>query len=57
MRELIAEHVRETHSAHAAALLDNWDRERGKFWQVVPKELVAKLDHPIKAAEDTKLSA
>ncbi len=54
---LIREHARETHSAHAAEILAHWDRERGKFWQVVPKEMLSRLTHPVQRAEVEKVRA
>ncbi len=41
MRELIERHVKLTHSAHAKALLENWDETVAKTWKVVP---LAKLE-------------
>src|SRR5690606_30706292 len=40
LRALIARHVEETQSQFAAQLLNDWPLVRGRFWQVVPKELV-----------------
>ena len=45
----------ETQSIFAQDLLIHWDLEIGKFWQVVPKEMVARLPHalsdaPVKAS-------
>ncbi len=51
LRRLIREHAHETGSAFAAGLLNDWDRMRGCFWQVCPKEMVGRIDHPL-AAED-----
>ena len=45
-KELIAEHVRETSSMFAENLLNDWHRERDNFWQVVPTEIMHKLEHP-----------
>ena len=47
MRDLIAEHVRETQSRFAERLLIDWEMERAKFWQIVPKEMIDRLEHPI----------
>ena len=47
LRDLIAEHARETHSAHAARILMNWGREKGRFWQVVPLEMADRLSPPL----------
>ena len=47
LKELIAEHQRETQSKFAERLLVDWRLERAKFWQVVPKEMLARLDQPL----------
>ncbi|HUC62527.1 MAG TPA: glutamate synthase large subunit [Alphaproteobacteria bacterium] len=47
-RALIEEHREATQSRFTAALLNDWDRESAKFWQIVPKEMVARLSHPLK---------
>jgi glutamate synthase (NADPH/NADH) large chain len=47
LRGLIEEHQRETASIFAAELLAHWDVERDKFRQVVPKEMLARLKHPL----------
>jgi glutamate synthase (NADPH/NADH) large chain len=47
LRDLIGEHVRETQSRFAERLLIDWSLERDKFWQIVPKEMVERLEHPI----------
>jgi glutamate synthase (NADPH/NADH) large chain len=48
LRELVAEHVAETRSSYAAHILDNWDRELAHFWQVVPKDMLARLEYPLR---------
>ncbi len=35
----------------AADLLRDWDIARGQFWQVCPKEMVARLKHPLSVME------
>jgi len=47
VRDLVAEHARETQSRYAAQLLNDWELEKGKFWQIVPKEMIDRLEHPI----------
>jgi glutamate synthase (NADPH/NADH) large chain len=47
VRDLIAEHVRETQSRFAERLLLNWSSERENFWQVVPKEIIPHLEQPL----------
>ena len=47
LRALVAEHVEETQSSYAARLLREWDLRIGRFWQVCPRELVERLEHPL----------
>ncbi len=49
-RELIERHVEETHSRWADRILRNWDEEKRNFWQVVPKEMLNRLEHPVSTA-------
>jgi glutamate synthase (NADPH/NADH) large chain len=44
---LVSEHAEETGSRFAKELLRDWDRVRGSFWQVCPKEMVKRLSHPL----------
>ena len=46
-KDLITEHVQETQSRFAERILIDWEHERAKFWQIVPKEMVDRLDQPI----------
>ncbi|HEX9823887.1 MAG TPA: glutamate synthase-related protein, partial [Actinomycetota bacterium] len=43
LRALLEEHVERTGSAVARALLEDWERERGRFWHIEPKPDVAAL--------------
>ncbi|MFN6999872.1 MAG: glutamate synthase-related protein, partial [Elioraea tepidiphila] len=47
LRDLIARHVRETGSRHAARLLNDWENARGRFWHIVPKEYARFLPRPM----------
>ena len=49
--QLIVAHWRTTQSSFAERLLIDWPHERSHFWQVVPKEMVRRLAHPLTAAE------
>ncbi len=49
-RALIAAHVAETQSRWADRIMRNWDTEKLRFWQVVPKEMLTRLEHPVSAA-------
>ena len=46
-RGLIAEHAAETQSAFAARLITDWELERALVWQICPRELLDRLDHPL----------
>lgn len=48
---LISEHAHQTHSAYAEDILSNWALEKANFWQVVPKEMLTRLEHPVNAPE------
>ncbi|PCI61642.1 MAG: glutamate synthase large subunit [Kordiimonadales bacterium] len=55
---LITEHATATHSRWALTLLSNWESKRGQFWQVVPKEMIDRLEFPISdRAPEKSLSA
>ncbi len=54
LKSLVAEHVENTQSRFAQGLLDDWSREVGKFWQVIPKEMLKLLEHPVTAEEEEK---
>ncbi|HSV28590.1 MAG TPA: glutamate synthase-related protein, partial [Candidatus Omnitrophota bacterium] len=47
LKALIQEHVAETQSHWAEHLLADWEREKRKFVQVVPKEMLSRLEHPV----------
>jgi glutamate synthase (NADPH) large chain len=51
LKALVEAHARETGSAFAAGVLRDWDRWLPKFWQVIPKEMVGRLDQPLAAEE------
>ncbi|MEQ8665149.1 MAG: glutamate synthase large subunit [Rhodospirillales bacterium] len=57
LKVLVALHVKNTGSTYADALLSDWERSVGHFWQVVPKEMIDKLEHPVTRADEEKLRA
>jgi len=57
LKTMIEEHVRETQSRFAERLLIDWDRDSGKFWQVIPKEVVGQYEHPVFAETDEERRA
>jgi glutamate synthase (NADPH/NADH) large chain len=48
--DFIEAHAHETGSPRAISLLSAWEFERQKFWQVCPKEMVERLEHPLNDA-------
>ena len=42
----ISDHIERTNSNHSKSILDNWEKEKLCFWQVIPKEMINKLDKP-----------
>ena len=43
LKAMVEEHVAETKSPLGARLLNDWNREVERFWQVVPKEMLSRL--------------
>jgi len=56
LKELIADHVQQTQSRFAQSLLNDWEQSAPHFWQIVPKEMLNRLEHPI-TLEETQASA
>jgi glutamate synthase (NADPH) large chain len=54
LRQLIAEHLAETSSMRAENILSGWEWELPKFWQVCPKEMVSRLEHPLSETPSKK---
>ncbi len=44
---LVRAHHAATDSKWSASLLDDWGRVIDRFWQVVPKEMLTRLSHPL----------
>ena len=47
LRNLVRAHAAATDSAWSHAILDDWNRAREKFWQIVPKEMLERLPHAL----------
>ena len=45
IRRLLENHVKYTGSPVAKGILDNWDRELGHFWKVMPNDYRRVLEH------------
>jgi glutamate synthase (NADPH/NADH) large chain len=57
LRDLVAEYARETESALAARILNQWEKALQHFWQVVPTEIIPVLDVPIALEDDLSETA
>ena len=47
LKGLVAEHHAMTDSRWSGAILEDWDRAKRHFWQVVPKEMLTRLSRPL----------
>jgi len=47
LKNLVRAHAAATDSAWSQSLLDDWDRSLGAFWQIVPREMLDRLSHPL----------
>ncbi len=47
LKSAIREHVAETQSSWAESLLADWSHQLPNFKQVVPKEMLSRLEHPV----------
>ncbi|MBO6826625.1 MAG: glutamate synthase large subunit [Sneathiella sp.] len=47
LKAMVEEHYDQTSSPLAERLLAHWDMELEHFWQVCPKEMINKLEHPL----------
>ncbi|MGW8189073.1 glutamate synthase large subunit [Sphingomonas hankookensis] len=54
LKGLVAEHHAMTDSRWSGAILEDWDRAKHHFWQVVPKEMLTRLAHPL--SDDTAVA-
>ena len=43
LKSLIMAHAHATDSAWSRSIIDDWDRRRGEFWQICPKEMLSRL--------------
>jgi glutamate synthase (NADPH) large chain len=50
LKALITEHAAATDSQWSNSIIEDWDRRRGEFWQVCPKEMLSRLDQPLSDA-------
>jgi glutamate synthase (NADPH/NADH) large chain len=48
-KSLVEEHVQNTNSAIGRDILEHFDTEIQKVWQIIPKEMLSRLENPVKA--------
>jgi len=51
---LVREHQKETQTRFVERLLADWDLELSKFWQICPKEMIPRLEHPLSDSQIAK---
>jgi glutamate synthase (NADPH/NADH) large chain len=44
---MVAEHAQATDSPWSNSIIEDWERRRGEFWQVCPKEMLTRLTQPL----------
>jgi glutamate synthase (NADPH/NADH) large chain len=47
LKALVEEHASRTDNKWAKRILQDWDRRRGDFWQVCPREMLSRLSEPL----------
>ena len=51
LKALITAHAEATDSNWSKSILEDWERRRGEFWQVCPKEMLSRLTQPLSDRE------
>jgi glutamate synthase (NADPH/NADH) large chain len=57
LKALVEEHAARTDSKWAKRILQDWDRRRGDFWQVCPREMLSRLSEPLNDNETVVAAA
>ncbi len=57
LQDLIKQHLAQTQSALAFKILESWELELPKFWQICPKEMVSRLQQPLQNPHRNIISA
>ena len=55
LKNLILRHIKFTNSILAKKIIVNWEIEKKFFWQVVPLEIIEKLENPVLSEKNTVL--
>jgi glutamate synthase (NADPH/NADH) large chain len=51
LKALIMAHAHSTDSKWSHSIIEDWDRRRGEFWQICPKEMLMRLAQPLSDSE------
>ena len=51
LKALVVAHAYSTDSVWSRSIIDDWDRRRGEFWQICPKEMLSRLANPLSDSE------
>ncbi len=51
LKALIMAHAHATDSKWSRSIIEDWDRRRGEFWQICPKEMLTRLAQPLSDSE------
>jgi glutamate synthase (NADPH/NADH) large chain len=57
LKALLTAHYKNTQSRFAERVLSDFDRELASFWQVVPREMLDRLEVPVTRAPAAALTA
>jgi len=57
LKALVEEHALRTDSKWAKGILQDWDRRRGDFWQICPKEMLSRVPQPLNDDEEAVAAA
>ena len=52
LKKAVEEHQRETQSVFAAQMLNHWETEVQRFWQIIPLEMIHRYEQPVFADEE-----
>ncbi|MES1199618.1 MAG: glutamate synthase-related protein, partial [Pseudomonadota bacterium] len=55
--DLLVEHAERTGSVFAQELIKDWEKLRGHFWQICPKEMLSRLAQPLSDEEASAVAA
>ena len=57
LKRAVEEHQRETQSAFAERMLNHWNTELEKFWQIIPTEMIDRYERPVFDDDETERRA